>query len=225
MDLVYAVTGPKHDQLRYSLRSMSANYEHRTVFLIGQPPLGVFTGLGAVTIKKGNDRWRNTSDALMAACCMENVSDPFLYMNDDFFCLSERAHTDWDRGPLTDTLIPHRRNSDYRKGGIAAIKVLKNHGITDPLSYELHLPMLIDKALMIEVLEELRYGKYSESFKRTVYGNRLGRTTKSRADVKVRALPLPADDWVSTVRGSFEGPLGDQIRARFPDPCYYEEES
>lgn len=223
MDLVYPFTGVRFGELRYSLRSMSRYQPHGRVWLIGQPPEHMFEDVGVITIPKGNNRWRNTSDAILEACNYDAISDPFVLMNDDFVCLDEKAHTYWDRGPLTDTLIPHRRNTEYRRGGIDALHLLKDFGIADPLSFELHIPMIVSKELMCGVIEALRGCKASEAFKRTVYGNLIeGPPTESRTDVKAARLPLPAPDWVSTSNSGWDGALGDTIRDMFPDPCAYE---
>jgi hypothetical protein len=229
MDLVYVIarslTGD-YPELVYSIRSMHAHQEFGRVWLAGQPPSDIFTDeVRRVYVPKGTDRYRNTSDNLHAAMLDPTLSDPFILMNDDFFCLSDDAHCAWNRGSLRELLQHKRRGSMYRSGGLGAYQFLQSYGCEEPLSFELHIPMVVHKGLMQDVIEALRAAKVSEAFKRTVYGNLQGDDTDTRDDVKRAALPLAAHDWVSTTGPGWPGTVGQHIRSLYSEPSPLERES
>lgn len=226
LDAVYVV-GPqkRSEELRYSLRSLAAHIPHRRVWIVGHKPRWV-RNVHHIPRAQFSSKWTNSTENLRAACSHPDVSDRFIYMNDDFFALAPVpgipvAH----RGPVAE-VIARTPMGRYRAGAAATMRLLQTLGIKEPLSYELHIPMVVDKARMLEVLNLPQARRIPVLHKRTLYGNLTGVGGEQWQDVKIasRTGDLPPGPWVSTTPESFtNGLVGRRIRAALPDVCRYED--
>jgi hypothetical protein len=103
--------------------------------------------------------------------------------------------------------------------------LLADLGYPDPLSYELHVPLPVDKTGM---LDALGLGRHLDVVhKRTLYGNLAGLGGQQIPDVKIlHRGPRgygPNSLFLSTMPDAFvNGHVGRFIRAAFPDPSPYE---
>ena len=226
MDVVYVV-GPwdENEELRFSLRSLAANVPHDRVWIAGHLPSWA-AGVGHIPVGRRPSRFKSSTANLLAACRHLDVSAEFAYFNDDFFAVTPAEDIPVrHRGPVGDVLaaVPH---SHYRMGAIATARLLREHGVDRPLSYELHMPMRVDKARMAKAIELGR--SIPALHKRTLYGNLAGAGGEQVPDCKIHdrhtRIP-PGAVWASTTDESFAcGAAGAQIRALFPEPCRYERE-
>jgi hypothetical protein len=226
-DIVYVVRpGDRNEELRHSLRSLQ-NVPHGEVFLAGHSPEWV-QGTTHIQVKGYWDKYRSSTLNLEAACRSPYPSDPFWLMNDDFFVMKRMdAFPIFHRGPVTDVIpyyVDTYPNSPYLRGMQKTLELMGEAGFKYPLSYELHIPLLIHKAGMLEAISR---GKNIRAFhKRTYYGNlqKLGGTYSD--DVKVREGMLRdyrTWDLLSTSDAIFDThAVGAYIRETFPDPCPYE---
>lgn len=230
MDVVYIVRhDPRNDPLRYSLRSVATHVPHRTIWVAGYLPPWV-TDVAHVDVPQTATKYRNSTRNLRVACAHPGISDRFLLMNDDFFVMAPvagevpMAH----RGPLAEVVDRYRRRygptRQYTRGMIATAELVARLGCEDPMSYELHMPMVIDKQRMAETID---YGAAIPVLhKRTLYGNRWQVGGTETVDVKVRGDRDPwGPDWpyLSTDKGVFHhGRVGHHIRAVFPERSIYE---
>lgn len=223
MDLVYPLrASDDNEALRYSLRSAARNLPHDRVWVVGHKPKWL-TGVEYLAVNQYGSKWENSTANMMTACLQDDVSPSFVYMNDDFFVLRPVAEVEpLNRGRMADVLPYYR----YARGGYATgmretLTRLRALGYAEPLSYELHLPMVIERAPMVEAL---RLG-LSHSHKRTVYGNLVGYGGRVVEDVKVHSPQgrlIAGSDYLSTSPQSWSGTLGKRLRAAFPDPSPYE---
>lgn len=227
MDIVIPVRiGDANEQLRYALRSLEANLPHRRVVIAGNKPSWVQNVLHVPT-RQGRSKYRNSTANLEAACQHPQVSDDFIFANDDFFVMH----------PLEQVLALHRGpavaveqyyesrsyGSRYLRGLRATCDLLVQLGYPDPVSYELHVPMPMNKRQFLEVLEVGRH--IPVLHKRTLYGNLAELGGERLRDPKLIAKDARArDDWtfVSTMPASWNGAAGAQIRQRFPSRSSYE---
>ncbi|MFF4791624.1 hypothetical protein ACFY2M_18130 [Streptomyces sp. NPDC001276] len=91
-------------ELRYALRSWEAHLPHRRVWIIGYRP----QWLGGVEYvpsqQAGRTKYANTTAAMRHACRRPEISDPFLWANDDFFFVMEKldAMPVLHRGPVRE---------------------------------------------------------------------------------------------------------------------------
>jgi len=226
MDVVYLIKGGHNEELRWSLRSLS-NLPHDRVWLFGGKPPEWVQNTEWVKTPQDDTRYRNTTRAMVAACEHPDVSDPFILMNDDFYILRKTKNIPaLNRGTVEEVLAEYRAqypNSDaYVDGMGATLERLREMGYENPLSYELHTPLVVDKAKMLEAIEA--GSDLSVIHKRTMYGNLAGLRGRKIEDVKVRSPKdtIPRGTFLSTVEQSFEEVrpvlryfLGDEM-------CHYE---
>ena len=192
VDVVYVVReGDANEELRYSLRSLR-NLDHDRVFIAGYTPDWV-RGAVSIDVDQPGTKWANSTRNLKAACSDPRVGDEFVLMNDDFFVLEPVGRVPlYDRGPLDDVMNEYStrvRNNRHRRryydGIISTSQLLQRRGYKQRLlkSYELHVPMPVQKDLMLYVIEQGE--KLPVLHKRTLYGNLSGLPSETTTDVKV----------------------------------------
>jgi len=226
-DIVVPVReGAANAQLRYALRSWAAHLPHRRVWIVGYRPPWV-SNVRHIPTRQAGTKYQNTTAAMRAACEHPEVSDTFLYCNDDFFVMRPvESMPVLHRGPVRDVerYYASRGNGHYLRGLRETRDLLVRLGHPDPVSYELHVPMPVQKAGMLHALEVGR--ALDVVHKRTLYGVLNGIGGDYLQDVKVmRRSPLFDRDatYLSTMPDSFtNGAVGAHIRRMFTRPCRYE---
>lgn len=233
-DVVYVLRpGDHNEELRYSLRSLT-NLPHRHVWIAGHCPTWV-TGLGHIPTKQIGSKWANSTENLWAAIDHPEVSEEFVLFNDDFFVMTPVDDIPTQhRGPVTGVFDEYHRTgrsaSTWCQGMVGIIEVLRELGIPDPVSYELHIPMVLRKDRVREVLSiPLRpsHEAARQSHKRTLYGNYWAIGGEQVPDCKVRhrsqRMIRDGGPFLSTSDHLFRvSPVGRSIRAQFPEPSPYE---
>jgi len=236
MDVVYMVkAGERNEELRYSLRSVAANLPHGRVWIVGHRPTWL-TGVEHLRVRQGDQKHDNTWSILRAAANCPDISDEFVLMNDDFFVMQPLDRVPMlHRGPLTGWLERHgaRRGSWAAEKMQATADVLTAVG-RDPsalLSYELHVPMAMDRRWLAEAVAVVDLMRTSGRVKgplckRTLYGNYAQVGGVAADDCKIAnedLAPDPARLFLSTSDGSFRyWKVGRYIRARLTAPSPYE---
>lgn len=222
-DVVYVVRpGEKNEELRYSLRSLR-NLPHGKVWIAGYCPSWV-TGVGAIPVSTRPGGHRSAKANLTAACEHPEVSESFVYFNDDFFVMQPMDKVPvMHRGPVSDLVGNTQMLNAYTRASRLTLEILRSKGIAEPLMYDLHAPMTVTKHGMLEALALCSSQMIQE---RTMYGNlnsvggELARNHKVRTQKGWQSWPF-----VSTNDASFRGnPVGKFIRAAFPDQSEYETE-
>ena len=227
-DVVYILkSGVRTDELRYSLRSIEKNLEHGNVWFVCGQPMGLYPDCSIRMQQKGILKWEKARSSMIAVCKNKDVSEKFWLFNDDFFVLKPMASEEpYFGGMLRDHIlhIEHRYN-DKRTGYTRALRyceqTLADAGFTT-FDYALHIPMLVDKAKMLKVLETFP----DCPMFRSLYGNYAEIGGTQHDDVKIVSLSDRFDedaDFVSTDDNSFRcGQVGVQIRRMFREACKYE---
>lgn len=224
MDVVYVVKPDEHnEELRYSLRSL-ANIPHDRVWIAGYKPKFVSEKVHHIPVPAQPSKHLSSTANLRAACRTNGVSEEFAYFNDDFFVLHPVTTLGcYDRGAVQDVLALNPP-SRYRTGGEQTLRLIQDYmGIDRPRSFELHVPMVLEKQLM---LEALKIGQGIPALhKRTLYGNLFDLPSRPAQDCKIKDLDSapPLGSFVSTTEHSFAyGRVGDVIRRLFPVRSPYE---
>lgn len=229
-DIVVPVReGAVNQQFRYALRSWAANLPHRRVWVVGYRHMWLTDEARHIPTAQTGTKWGNTTLAMRAACEHPGVSDRFVWCNDDFFVMQPLADgmPVLHRGLAVDVeqQVAGRVSAAYLHGMRETRAALEGLGHPVPLSYELHVPLPVDKAGMLRALDEAPVMDGIQ--KRTVYGvlNNIG--GEQIGDVKItHRAPrgYSADDvFLSTLTDSFNnGHVGQLIRSRFPMSCRYE---
>lgn len=221
-DVVY-VCGPQvGEELRYSLRSL-ANLRHGRVWIVGHRP--DWARVEHVAVEQCAGKYANVLANIKAALAEPRISDPFLLFNDDFFVMQPADDVPvMHCGTVTERLScrSDMPRGQYRADLVAAQKLLQSRGHADPLCYDLHVPMVVDKRRLRETLDVVGG---SRMLWQTVHGNlhRLGGTF--HPDAKVRSLTDEGPDgpFLSTSDKTFpHGAVGRRIRKAFPERSPYE---
>lgn len=221
-DVVYVVrAGDKNEELRYSLRSL-ANLPHGKVWIAGYCPKWV-TGVGVIPVHARPGGHQHAKANLRAACEHPEVSESFIYMNDDFFIMQPLDELPvMHRGPLADAVVNGGMATAYTRAMRKTMEILTKRGIAEPVMYDLHAPMTVTKTGM---LEALRLASYPMIQERTLFGNLQHVGGERRHNHKVRRTERNWQSWpfLSTNDSTFRTlPVGQYIRSRFPEGSPYE---
>jgi len=213
-DVLYRVRGRRHnEELRYSLRSL-ANVEHGEVWIVGQAPPWV-TGVQVIEGGMLRTKWHNLVADLHKACVVL-TGRTLILMDDDFYVLGKGPIPMLYRGSLREHI--EATAGSYQRTLQNTADYLKQWGVHRPLSYELHVPMVIDADQMAEVLAPV-VGQALQA--RTLYGNLVGPVGSMALDVKARrGKPLSTGRWLSS-QGWF-GAIADRLTTALPERSAYE---
>lgn len=212
------------DELRYSLRSVEANFPHRFVWFVGGQPAGFKPDRALPHQQTGANKWEYIRSSMLRVAREPELSEEFFLFNDDFYVMKLQTgkfvnFTDktlgWRIGQLRKEYIVTTR---YTQTLVKAHEELKIQGHpTD--NYEVHLPMLFEKALIPSIL------KCSSPQMRSIYGNINRVEHIQHDDVKVYDFDTVPDDpdYLSTNDKTFtQGKVGEYIRKTFPNPSRFE---
>lgn len=232
LDVVYPIRrGDNNPELRWSLRCLEANYPHAQVWIVGHKPAWL-TGINH--IRGGNKQPSSAANVyhnILIACTHPDTPDQLVVMNDDFFITQPLTDIPITyRGPLKEHLqlprVTQAPNSWWSKSLRTTLIVLQALGHRDPLSYELHNPLPVDKAAMAETLQwAVRQDITPDNPPqwRTLYGvlnNIGGRQSKDCKAIRGTGVGKPfhsTDDKGWTRFHSYFGHT-------YPTPCKYEQQ-
>lgn len=219
MDIVYLCrTGP-NEELRFSLRSL-VNLPHDQVWIFGGAPDWV-RNLRHFRTPAWGTKHETTNHSLRDVCLHPEVSDPFVLMNDDFYVMRPgKGVPTQHRGTIRQVIAEYEAQgieSDYVAGMRRTLRMLESRGHEDPLSFELHTPMMIRKEIM---LQALALGPYQ---RRSVYAALAGITGRHSVDVKVARVgaTIPTGRFLSTMDSTFEY-VRPTLERAFPKPGRHE---
>jgi hypothetical protein len=227
MDYVYFIREGDNEELRYSIRSVLKNTPNANIWVIGNKPdwyVGNFIPLPDQYMK-----FENIVECCRAAAYDDRVSDPFVWMNDDFFIVKPiESIPPLHRGPLLERADRYALKvsvSKYNRLLFQTYSKLVSLGIEDPLDYDVHTPLEMSKKPLREALE---YGLLPRSF----YGNLANIGGEKAIDVKVyhdRVNQFKSYDFrngdspfISTEDSSFKMVYDELLKDMFPDPSKYE---
>lgn len=217
----------RNAQLRYALRSWAAYLPHRQVWTVGYRHTWLTDEARHIPTTQDGTGYVNTTTAMRAACEHPEVSDPFVWANDDMFTMLPLPDgmPILHRGPMRELVAARAgRGGPYVDGLRDTYAWLTGRGYDEPLSYDVHVPLPVSKAGMLRALRE---GRGHDAHKRTVYGvlNRIGGEQTRDVKIAYRAPRGfgPDSPFLSTMPDAFDnGRVGAFIRAAFPRPCRYE---
>lgn len=229
MDLVYLLgTGSTWDnnELRYSLRSACEHFQHGKVFVVGYCPPWLQDVIHLPVPDLSPNKVVNQLTKLTNAVRDARLSQHFLLMNDDFlFTKRVEKPEAYVHCTLQQSVSQPRGTRLYDDMDRAALSLLKRNGIADPLSFETHTPLPMDRTTVSSMLS-LPGASSSDGYHfRSVYGNLAGLPATICEDPKVRI-------WSGRVPSLPVMSLGDDIAhdllfhswlsKRWPSPCKYE---
>lgn len=231
LDIVYFVkSAGRNEELVYSLRSVCENMEFRNVWFFGGCPAHLQPDKYMWRDQlNGKSKWHNTATLMRVACETPTLSDNFILFNDDFFVMKKiKKLRPMYYGTLEELAgtIETKRNHGH---ATRYTMLLRNAG--DILSFqgestynfELHVPMVINKKKMLEVIRMFP----NVHCKRSLYGNLNSLHLKGVEikDVKIHSLEKYWDTgkFLSTDDTSFaSGEAGRIIKEKFKNPSRFE---
>lgn len=237
-DVVFVVRpGDDNEELRHAIRSIHRHMPHRRIVLAGHRPPWA-TNVEHIPTPQTQDRFTNSTANLLAACDRTDLTAEVVYMNDDIFVLRDTPavpvhHRGTVRALAADKWVtPDKRPatavSRWWSGMIRTAHYLMALGVTDdPLSYELHTPMVIHRETMAEAIRKAQADRPDMVIhKRTLFGNIAAVGGTRTDDVKVFDAHHTWPDgarFVSTTDSVFAaGAVGRRLRAKFAEPSPYE---
>lgn len=192
MDILYTLKNNySGEELRYSLRSLE-NIPHDRVFFVGGCPKWAKDIIHIPTNQTGT-KYKNTTHNIQTACYNSELSEDFILMNDDFFILDTIKNPTKELNLYMGTVQSyidklkkrHPTGSAYIKGMEQTKEFLQGLGVLDPLSYELHIPFVLNKNKFLKMFELLGVKDIPCFHKRTVYGNLHLKVGTDTQDVKI----------------------------------------
>lgn len=233
MDIVYNCRpGRQNEELRYSIRSVMQNLPHDNLWVVGGKP-DWYTGKyihapsDPTRVRLKFDREKLGLEVISES---EEISDDFILMNDDFFVMEPMTEfIDWNGGTLEEKIELYKRlapNGIYTNCLKITYDGLLRMGFENPLDFEMHVPMNMNRAKLNESLKD------STSLWRSVYGNMFITDTETHEDVKVYRngkLMGKSYDYInnklpflSTIDDSFEMVRIKVLESMFSEPSPYE---
>lgn len=224
MDIICPVRpGDQNEFLRLAIRSWEANLTFDRIWIVGHKP-NWLTGVEHIPGNPTNNGHHNVYANMLLASQHEDVSDTYLAVNDDFFVTAPATPQVFYRCTLDEHLnIPRvKRGSWWKDSLVTAQTCLQAHGIAAPLSYELHVPLPVEKAAMAETLQLFQHVTPANPPQwRSLYGNMHNIGGQQRDDVKAYQAGKLNQPYHSTEPRSFPA-YRDQLAAMFPAPSRYE---
>ncbi len=185
-DIVIPVKPSENNpELRYTLRSID-KYAHNinNVWLVGYAPSWV-QNVEIIKTEQTADKWLNARRNIEAACKCELISNDFVLFNDDF--ILTKPVTDWyrfnqyHRGTLFEKeveYIPYTDHNVWREGFHfnRQLLILAKCRFDEPLNFELHCPIVLNKEKRLRLFERKEFRKYKTVsdpllFQRSIYLN------------------------------------------------------
>jgi hypothetical protein len=217
MDYVYICRDGENEELRYSLRSIEKNMPEGRVWLIGNRPKWYIGDL--VYVKDVGGKFENIRNCIRVASEHLEISDNFVLMNDDFFALNKISIVPTLHGGLLIDKIERYKElgmaSKYIKLLELTYKQLVSVGIKDPIDYDIHVPMIMNKNKLKESLD-IAY------FPRSTYGNFANIGGEKITDVKIygseKSKVSTDANFISTEDKSFISLRKNLLVNSFPTP-------
>ena len=156
MDYVYVCRSGPNEELRYSIRSVIKNMPEGNIWLIGGKP-DWYNG-NFIPMKNVGDKFDTINNCLFNVSKISEISDDFVFMNDDFFVMHPVDFMiNFHGGALENRIDIHRQASPvarYTRMLQKTQEILKLAGIRIPLDFDLHMPMIFNK----QKLSQLKLG-------------------------------------------------------------------
>jgi hypothetical protein len=180
MDLVYICRNGENEELRYSIRSAIKNLPHDKIWVVGGKP-DWYTG-NYIQVDQTRSKYVNAKNNLKVLAESEEISEKFILMNDDFYILNKIDFVPYMHAKTLDEKIRIREDlftgNSYNKLLKQTIRSVSNRVEGPIIDYELHVPMIMEKKKLLQVLNLM-------GLWRSLYGNVFNVGGIEMTDVKV----------------------------------------
>ena len=182
VDLVYVLgkgSRWQNNELRFSLRSVSKNLKNvGNIFIAGEIPDYVKNCIHvscADIFDPAINADGNMTHKLLTVCQRADLSENFLFMNDDFIINQPIAANKiqcLQKGDMANQAPSYWITQFYRHRLKRTFEELKCRGMTT-IQYDYHAPMLMNKHSFFSVMEKFDYASDIGYTFRSLYGNSL----------------------------------------------------
>ena len=237
IDLVYTLgTGSKWEdnELRYSLRSVEKHlHGHNNVYIVGVCPDWL---TDVIHIPMGDlygyNRDRNIYAKIFTACRHNNISDDFLFMNDDHFFLRDFVTAEipyYHKGRLSYAVELRPHGDNYRVTLNNAYRYLVKRNLPTK-HFDVHTPIIYNKKAFIRSLSVLDWEVYYGYVIKSVYANSLKIDGELIVDCKIDQSQT-RENIIKRITGRPFFSIGDNainddmkmvLQDLYPDPSRYE---
>lgn len=180
MDYVYICRSGDNEELRYSIRSVRKNASYNNIWVVGGKPDWYYGNF--VEVPDVGNKFQNIVECYKAISQIGSISNEFVLMNDDFFILKPVGVMPiFHGGSLMEKIERYNNNgisNKYTRILLDAHKKMQKMRIKDPIDYDIHVPIVIDKTKIKEFID-------LSLAPRSFYGNMFNIGGTNIKDVKV----------------------------------------
>lgn len=229
MDAVYICRPGENEELRYSIRSVVANMPHNKIWVVGSKP-DWYSG-DHIEVLQDSKKYDNARNNLRAIANSDEISDDFILMNDDFFVINKIDTVPyWYTGSIKSRVEAIKKlrmpNNSYIRMLLNTRQTIIDYGIDEPLDYELHTPMVMNKKKLLPILD-------MDALWRSAYGNVYNVGGSMHDDIKVygqitiegrhgTAIDTSIEPFLSGSDASFPLLLDRILKDKFANESKYE---
>jgi hypothetical protein len=190
-DLVYILGSGsplQNTELRYSLASVEKNMLGvRDVYIIGDHPGFEGNFIHIPDTDRGKNKQDNIRLKIQTACEHPDISDPFLFMNDDFI-ITKPVHAGsmpyYYNTNLTRMWKAKRKVGHYKTALLNTLIALSEKDL--PLKhYDIHTPILYGKKEFLEVMSRYNWNQMHGYVIKSLYCNSINIEPEFHIDPKV----------------------------------------
>lgn len=185
MDAVYLYKRTNSDELLFSIRLLQKYYNNLgKIWVIGdRPPKTIADEIEHVFHRSTLTKWGDQLDKIRRIAQYNELSEDFILLNDDFFVTSDYTpQLLYNNQVSLESIVMSRTHDQYHKSLQGTIEWLEENEL-GTANYELHVPMLLNKALVNSLMANIEVGRDLQF--RSVYGNSYpGLTNGGITDVK-----------------------------------------
>lgn len=179
IDVVYVLgrgSKWKNNEIRFSLRSVEKNLTgYRNIYVVGENPVFL---QGVIHIPYPDEIGPQNADGNIAckvlrACQEKDLSDDFLFINDDHLILKPMEASlipAFHKGDMNDYPEKHWTNNLWRRRLKRTRDVLNRKGLP-AFNYDCHVPILFNKHSFPKVLEMFDFREDIGYTMKSMYGN------------------------------------------------------
>lgn len=177
-----------NQEIKYSVKSVKKHLKgYRNLFVVGENPR-----IEGVTHIPAKDPYKNNKEAnichkVKTACEHPDISDDFLFMNDDHFLLHDIKIEDIKPYSKEDLFVSETKGiGRYQVSRILTYRVLKERGLTT-YNFDIHTPIIYNKKKFLEVISQYNWAHFGNGFLvKSLYGNTLKLGHVPYSDCKIK---------------------------------------